>query len=150
MNQPQSELTKEMVDALQGKTLVLLQAVDPASLDIYSTALSWVYARDTQTIHFAIDYKSPFLQIVKQNPKVALHFIGLESAYRIAGQASILTEKAEDISIHLALVKVSVTEVRDIMFYGGKVVTDPAFVKTYKPSLIEKLDREVEQALQQY
>ncbi|SHE69179.1 Pyridoxamine 5'-phosphate oxidase [Seinonella peptonophila] len=147
MGKPLTELTPEMVDILQGKTVVLLQAVEPESQTIYSTALSWVYAIDQQTIRYAIDHKSQFIRILEENPNIVLHFIGCESVFRVAGKAKLRAAKAEDVSINLALIEVKVEEVRDIIFFGGKITTDPAFIKTYDEKLIEKLDREVGQAI---
>lgn len=43
--------------------------------------------------------------------------------------------------------EVQVEEVRDIIFYGGKVVTNPAFVKNYNADLAKKLDNEVKEAI---
>jgi len=143
-----TELSPAMIDYLQGKAIVFLQAIDPETESIYSTALSWVYATDSTTIHFAVDSKSKLIDIFQQQPQATLNFIGCESAYAISGKVAIKERKAEDVSIQLAILALQVEEVRDIIFYGGKIVTNPAFIKTYKQELIEKLDREVYQAIQ--
>ncbi len=142
-----TELSPAMVEYLQGKAIVFLQVVDPSTQSIYSSALSWVYATSKSTIHFAIDSKSKLIEIFEQQPKVTLNFIGCESAYAISGRVKLKERKAGDVSIHLAILEIKVEEVRDIIFYGGKVVSDPAFIKTYNQKLIEKLDREVYQAI---
>lgn len=147
MKKKATELSPALVNHLQGKSIVFLQAAEPESLSIYSTALSWVYATHPTSIYFAIDSKSAFLKILEQNPRVTLNTIGCETAYAIAGKAKVKEEKAEGISIHLALIEVEVEEVRDVMFFGGKVVTEPEFIKTYDQKLIDKLDREVHQAV---
>jgi|SRR5690606_38770675 len=142
-----SELTPAMVDYLQGKAIVFLQVFDPDHQSIYSTALSWVFATSPSKIHFAIDSKSRLIDIFEKHPQVTLNFIGCESAYAISGKVTLKDQKAEEVSIPLAILEVAIEEVRDVIFYGGKVVTNPAFIKTYKESLIEKLDREVHQAI---
>ena len=43
----------------------------------------------------------------------------------------------------LRVVTVEVESVEDVMFYGGKVTTEPQYEKTYKKELAEKLDSEV-------
>lgn len=147
MKKEASELSSSLVDHLQGKSIVFLQATDPESLSIYSTALSWVYAVHPTSIYFAIDSKSAFLKILEQNPQVTLNTIACETAYAINGKAKVKEKKAEGISIHLALIEVEVEAVRDVMFFGGKVVTEPEFIKTYDQKLIDKLDHEVSQAV---
>lgn len=142
-----SELSPAMVEYLQGKAIVFLQVVEPDTQSIYSTALSWVYATSTSTIHFAIDSKSKLIEIFEQQPQVTLNFIGCESAYAISGKVTLKERKANEVSIHLAILEMAVEEVRDVIFYGGKVVSNPEFIKTYKEKLIEKLDREVHQAI---
>lgn len=149
MKKPAIALTEAMVDHLQGKSLVFLQAVQPEDQSIYSTALSWVYATDQSTVYFAIDSKSKLIDILQQNPHVTLNLIVSESTYAISGKATLKERKAEGVSINLALLEIKVEEVREIMFFGGKVVTEPAFIKTYDQKLIDKLDREVSQAVRQ-
>lgn len=147
MAKVEHQLSAEMIDYLQGGTVVTLSAVEPTSKSIYSTALSWVYAIDAKTIRFAIDSKSDFITIIDSDPRVVLTFIGLESAYSVNGKAVVKIRKTEELTLKLALVEVEVEEVRDIMFYGGKITQDPAFVKTYNADLIVKLDNEVKGAL---
>jgi hypothetical protein len=147
MAKVEHELSTEMIGYLQGNTVVFLNAVEPTSKSIYSTALSWVYAFDAKTIRFAIDSKSEFVTIIENDPRVTLNFIGLESSFAISGQAAVKVRKAEDLTIKLALIEVTVEDVRDIMFYGGKITQDPAFTKTYNADLIKKLDDEVKGAL---
>lgn len=145
----ETQLTAEMVNYLQGNTVVFLSAVEPESRNIYTTALSWVYAVDEKTIRFAIDSKSDFIAIIDQDPRVVLNFFGLESSFSISGEAKVKVRKTEELTLKLALVEIEVKELRNIMFYGGKIVQDPAFVKTYNADLAKKLDTEVHEALLQ-
>ena len=46
-------------------------------------------------------------------------------------------------TMKLRVVTVEVESVEDVMFYGGKVTTEPQYEKTYKKELAEKLDSEV-------
>jgi len=143
MQKPTNELSQEMVDSLQGKTIVLLNLFDRDSGQAYTSALSWVYGVDRRTIRFAIDSKSDAIAMIDKDPRINLAFIGLESVYNISGKAAVKTRVTENISLKMAVVEVKVEEVRDIIFYGGKIVTDPAFIKTYKEELIVKLDNEI-------
>lgn len=147
MAKVEHQLTNEMVAYLQGGSVVLLNAVEPTSNNIYTTALSWVYAIDAKTIRFAIDSKSDFISIIESDPRVVLNFVGLESTYSVNGNATVKVKQTEGLTLKLALVEVEVQAVRDIMFYGGKITHDPAFTKTYNADLIVKLDNEVKGAL---
>jgi len=143
MGKPVEELSQEMVSLIQGSTIVLLNVVHKESERIYTTALSWVYAVNERKIRFAIDAKSEFVSILENEPNLVLTFIGLESVYSIVGKAAIRIRQTEGTTLKLAILEVDVQEVRDIIFYGGKVVTEPSFMKTYNAELVKKLDQEV-------
>lgn len=142
-----TELSAEMIEQLQGQNIVLLNVVNKETGDIYSTALSWVYAMDSGTIRFAIDSKSDFVRIVNEDPRVLLNFVCGETVYSVKGAADVKVARTEELTLKMALIEVQVQEIRDIIFYGGKIVTQPAFVKTYNADLIKKLDDEMKQAL---
>ncbi|WNC15131.1 hypothetical protein [Brevibacillus brevis] len=143
MGKPVEALSQDMVSLIQGSTIVLLNVVHRESERVYTTALSWVYAINERKIRFAIDAKSEFVSILERNPELVLAFIGLESVYSIVGKAAIKMRQTEGTTLKLAILEVDVQEVRDIIFYGGKVVTEPSFVKTYNAELAKKLDQEV-------
>lgn len=143
MGKPVEALSQDMVSLIQGSTIVLLNVVHRESERVYTTALSWVYAINERKIRFAIDAKSEFVSILERNPELVLAFIGLESVYSIVGKAAIKIRQTEGTTLKLAILEVDVQEVRDIIFYGGKVVTEPSFVKTYNAELAKKLDQEV-------
>lgn len=142
-----TELSSEMIQQLQGQNIVFLNVVDKASGDIYSTALSWVYALNPTAIRFAIDAKSDFVRIVQEDPRVLLNFVSQDTVLSVKGKGVVKVSKTEELTLKMALIEVQVDEIRDIMFYGGKIVTQPAFVKTYNADLIKKLDNEMKSAL---
>ncbi|WP_256846783.1 hypothetical protein [Paenibacillus sp. Pae108] len=147
MSKVLTELTPEMVDALQGNNIVLLNVVEKESGAIYSTALSWVYAVNATTIRFAIDAKSDFIKIIEQDPAVLLNFTAQESVFSLTGKASVKVAKTEGLTLKLALIEVQVEGIRDIIFYGGEITTKLEFVKTYNADLVKKLDTEVKEAI---
>ncbi|WP_134700744.1 hypothetical protein [Ammoniphilus sp. YIM 78166] len=140
-------LSQEMISLLQGKTLVLLQVFDSKHNKVISSAMSWVFATNENTVRFALDSKSYILGLLDDNPHVVLNVIGIESVFSISGMAKIKVRETEGLTLKLGLVDLDVEEVRDINFYGSKITQDPQFIKTYNEKLIEKLDREVENAL---
>lgn len=143
MGKPMNELAPEMISLMQGSTIVLLSTVHKQAEKVYTTALSWVYAVNEKTIRFAIDAKSEFVTILEHDPQLVLTVIGLGSVYAISGQARVSIRQTEGITLKLAVLEVAVEEVRDIIFYGGKVTTEPSFSKTYNAELAKKLDQEV-------
>ncbi|HEY1215659.1 MAG TPA: hypothetical protein VGE93_18660 [Bryobacteraceae bacterium] len=142
-----TELTPAMAEQLQGKSMVYLNVVNRETGDIYSTVLSWVYAVSPKAIRFAIDAKSDFVRILQQDPRLVLNFIAEETVFSVKGSAAVKVAQTEGLTLKMALLEVEAEEIRDIMFYGGKIVTQPAFVKTYKEDLIKKLDDEMRTAL---
>ncbi|MBP1157276.1 MULTISPECIES: hypothetical protein [unclassified Paenibacillus] len=147
MSKVLTELTPEIVEALQGQTIVLLNVVEKESGAIYSTALSWVFAVNASTVRFAIDAKSDFIKIIEQDPSVLMNFVAQESVFSLTGKASVKVAKTEELTLKLALLEVEVEGIRDIIFYGGKITTKPEFVKTYNADLAKKLDNEVKEAI---
>ena len=67
--------------------------------------------------------------------------IGAGSCFSIKGKGKVseIIEK----TIKVRVVSVEIESVEDVMFYGGKVTTEPAYEKTYNQSLAEKLDHEI-------
>lgn len=49
----------------------------------------------------------------------------------------------ENVPLKLALVKINVLEVRDVMFYGSKIIVEPQYDKTYDQEAAMRLDRQV-------
>ncbi|WP_126425435.1 pyridoxamine 5'-phosphate oxidase family protein [Brevibacillus marinus] len=147
MSKVENQLSPELVEKLQGQTVVYVSVVHPESRRIYTAALSWVFATGDKTIRFAVDSKSEMITILESDPNITLSFIGGESAYAVSGQASIKVRKTEGLTLKMALIEVAVQEVRNIMFYGGKIVQEPVFIKSYNADLAKKLDNEIKEAL---
>jgi hypothetical protein len=55
---------------------------------------------------------------------------------------SLVTLDAET-KLPQCVVTFEVETVENVMFYGGKVIVEPAYEKTYNPELAKKLDSEV-------
>ncbi|MEH7252555.1 hypothetical protein V7111_10565 [Neobacillus niacini] len=150
METVETALTEEMKEVLQGQTIVFCNAHHQEIGKVLSSALSWVFAVNDHTVRFAVDSKSKLLDIVKGNGEISLSFFVKGSVYSISGPASLITEKADNMMLKMAIVEVEVNEVRDITFYGAQITQEPQFIKTYKESLIKKLDYEVKEAVYSY
>ena len=146
-NQVEPKLIKALFDELQKERFVTLATVDHETGGPNVSAISWVLAKDEQTIYFAVDNRSRIIENIKSNEKAVINLIANESTYSISGEASVKQEKLEDVPLKLALVEIKVREVRDVMFYGSKIVTEPQYDKTYDKDAAARLDKQVMDAM---
>ena len=148
VNQVEPCLTQQLFDYLQKERFVLLSTVDFETGGPNVSALSWVLAKNEQTIVFAVDNRSRIIKNINHNNKVVINVIVEESSYSISGDASIQEEKINGIQLPLALIKLNINEVRDVMFYGSKITIQPEYDKTYDLEAASRLDHQVMDAMQ--
>ncbi|MCD8502634.1 MAG: pyridoxamine 5'-phosphate oxidase family protein [Bacillaceae bacterium] len=146
--QVEQMLTEDLYLLLQKERFVTIATVDHETKGPNINAISWVYAPDRQTIRFAVDSRSRIVHNIKGNPAIVLNLIGNGSAFAINGNAILKEEKLNDVPLKLSLIEIVVKEVRDVMFYGSKIVEGPTYEKTYDAQAAEKLDSQVMGALQ--
>jgi uncharacterized pyridoxamine 5'-phosphate oxidase family protein len=132
---------------LQKERFVTLATVDYESGAPNVNAISWILAKDEETIYFAIDNKSRIIQNITHNHKVVINLIANESTYSIQGEASLKEERLQDVPLKLALIEIRIQEVRDVMFYGSKITTEPQYDKTYDKNAAARLDKQVMDAM---
>jgi hypothetical protein len=147
MKTVESTLNHEMEELLQGQSLVFCHTYSKSLGKVISTALSWVFAIDNKTVRFAVDCKSKIVEAIHDQSEITLSFIGDESVYSLSGRSKVRVEKTEDMTLKMAIIEVEVEDLRDITFYGAQITQKPQFIKTYKESLIKKLDNEVKEAV---
>jgi uncharacterized pyridoxamine 5'-phosphate oxidase family protein len=146
-NQVEPKLIKPLFDELQKERFVTLATVDFETGGPNVSAISWVLAKDESTIYFAVDNRSRILENIKKNHLAVINLIANESTYSIQGEAAIKEERLQDVPLKLALVEISIKEVRDVMFYGSKIVAEPQYDKTYDKAAAERLDKQVMEAM---
>jgi hypothetical protein len=147
VNQVEPSLTQRLYDYLQQERFVLLSTVDFETEGPNVSALSWVLAKDKQTIVFAVDNRSRIIHNINKNNKIAINVIVEESSYSISGNASMQQERINGIPLPIALIQLNIKEVRDVMFYGSKITTQPEYDKTYDLEAAARLDRQVMDAM---
>jgi Pyridoxamine 5'-phosphate oxidase len=148
VNQVEPCLTQQLFDYLQKERFVLLSTIDFETGGPNVSALSWVLAKNKQTIVFAVDNRSRIIQNINHNNKAVINVIVEEASYSISGDASIQEEKMNGIQLPLALIKLNIKEVRDVMFYGSKITIQPEYDKTYDLEAASRLDHQVMDAMQ--
>ncbi|WP_096189270.1 pyridoxamine 5'-phosphate oxidase family protein [Evansella halocellulosilytica] len=146
-NQVETELTDELLPLLRQERYVTIATVDHENGGPNVNAISWVYGHDSKSVRFSVDNRSRIVENIRKEPRVTLTVIGAGSTYAIAGEAKIIHEKIEGVPLKLALVEISVAEVRDVMFYGARITTEPKYEKTYDKDAADKLDRQVMAAI---
>jgi uncharacterized pyridoxamine 5'-phosphate oxidase family protein len=146
-NQVENKLIKPLFDELQKERFVTISTVDFETGGPSVNAISWILAKSEKVIYFAIDNRSRIIQNINQNHKVVINIIANESTYSIQGVATVKQEKLNDVPLKLALVEMMIEEVRDVMFYGSKIVSDPQYDKTYDREAAISLDKQVIEAM---
>ncbi|UOE92982.1 pyridoxamine 5'-phosphate oxidase family protein [Alkalihalobacillus sp. LMS39] len=146
-NQVETKLTDELLPLLQSERLVTIATVDNETGSPNVSAISWVFAPDNETVRFAVDNRSRIVENIAKHAGVVLNFIGNGSTYSVAGDANVKVEKMEGVPLKLALVEITVKEVRDAMFYGSKISQEPKYEKTYDAEAAAKLDKQVMEAM---
>ncbi|QHE61163.1 pyridoxamine 5'-phosphate oxidase family protein [Rossellomorea vietnamensis] len=146
-NQVEPGLIPALFDELQSERFVTLATVDHETGGPNVSAISWVFAKDEQTLLFAVDQRSRIVENIKGNPLVVVNLIANESTYSIGGKASVHQEKLSGVPLKLTLFQLVINEVRDVMFYGSKISTEPVYEKTYDKTAADRLDRQVIEAM---
>ncbi|MFA9557313.1 pyridoxamine 5'-phosphate oxidase family protein [Evansella sp. AB-rgal1] len=146
-NQVETKLTEELLPLLRKEHYVTIATVDHETGGPNVNAISWVYAMDESKIRFSVDNRSRIVENIKKEPLVTLTLIGAGSTYGITGKTSVLSEKLDDVPLKLALLEIDVAEVRDVMFYGARITTEPKYEKTYDKDAAAKLDKQVMDAM---
>jgi uncharacterized pyridoxamine 5'-phosphate oxidase family protein len=146
-NQVEPKLIKALYDELQKERFVTLATVDFESGGPNVSSISWILAKNEETVYFAVDNRSRIIQNIKHNSNVVINLIANESTYSISGVASLKEEKLNEVPLKLALVEVKIKEVRDVMFYGSKITVEPQYDKTYDKDAAARLDKQVMDAM---
>lgn len=102
-----------------------------------------MYAVSKTSIRFAVDRRSRIVENIRHSTGVVLTIMANESVFSISGAGEILTDRMESIPLKLTVIEVNVKEVRDVMFYGAKLATEPTYEKTYDLPGSKKLDNQV-------
>ncbi|WP_048602607.1 pyridoxamine 5'-phosphate oxidase family protein [Rubeoparvulum massiliense] len=142
-NQIVNELSADLITSLQAERMVLLSTVDFEHGTPSMSAISWVRAVDAQRIRFAVSQQSRIVTNIKQDPNIVLTLFAQATVYAIEAKATILEDGMQDVPIKLTCIEARVDAVRDVMFYGAKLTTEPQYEKTYPAAQAIKLDNQV-------
>jgi len=147
VNAPTTGMSKDLVGFLQEPRPVLITTLDAETNWPTNNLISWLIAKDESTIRLASDHDGRLIENVRADNRVLVTVMAGGACHAIEGEATVIKDKIEGLELALGCVEVQVRAVRDVMFYGGKLVAEPKFGVTYDPSLKESLDSSVLQSL---
>ncbi len=142
-NSIEKELSPVLFEDCNKEKIVLLSTISSEKSIPVMNAISWFIALDEKTIRFAIDQRSLVVSNVETNRTVSFSLFSNETVYNILGDAKVLTKQMSSIPLKLACIEVNINEVKNILFYGSKIITEPQYTKTYDERAAKKLDEAV-------
>ncbi|QPC46208.1 pyridoxamine 5'-phosphate oxidase family protein [Mangrovibacillus cuniculi] len=148
MREVQEQLHPLLYEHLQKERYVTISTVDVTGVP-HVTAISWLVALSENRLAFAIDARSRLVQNIAKLPNAVVTVIFDGTTYAISGKVKIEQNQLDGIPIPLVKCVLEVTEVRDIMFYGSSMSSEPTFTKTYDAKKAEAIDSLVWNALRQ-
>lgn len=113
----------------------------------YLAFVSWLIAKDENTIRVALSKNSKSVENVKTNPNVAISVFGPEIASTIYGKAEIVKDAIEDIPFPVSVLEVKVESVVDNLFPGATIKGTIPFEHTGNIQKALELDEKVLKAL---
>lgn len=107
-----SEMPQHLVQFLLGGQTCVVATVDEQGAP-NTTLMTWVVARNPQTLAVAVDSRSRSMKNLRQNAKVAIEVLGDDLCYGIRGTAVVEKEAMASAPFPCALIAVKVEDVRD-------------------------------------
>lgn len=107
-----AEMPPHLVQFLLGGTTCVVATVDEQGLP-QTTLMTWVVARNPQTLTIAVDTRSRALRAVRANGRIAVEVLGDDLCFGLRGTALVEKELMQSAPFPCALVAVKVEEVRD-------------------------------------
>jgi Pyridoxamine 5'-phosphate oxidase len=115
------EMPPNLVQFLLGGQTCVVATVDEHGRPM-TTLMTWVVARNPQTVTLAVDTRGKSLRNMRAHPQVAVEVLGDDLCYGLRGVAVIEKEQMQSAPFPCALVAVRVEEVRDHGAAGVKFV----------------------------
>lgn len=107
-----AEMPPHLVQFLIGGTTCVVATVDEQGLP-QTTLMTWVVARNPQTLTIAVDTRSRALRALRANGKIAVEVLGDDLCYGLRGTALVEKELMQSAPFPCALVAVKLEDVRD-------------------------------------
>ncbi len=115
------QMPPHLVQFLLGGETCVVATVDEQGWP-QTTLMTWVVARNPQTLTIAVDNRGRSMRNLRGNPKVAVEVLGDDLCYGLRGTAVVEKEAMASSPFPCALVSVKIEEVRDHGAAGVKFV----------------------------
>jgi flavin reductase (DIM6/NTAB) family NADH-FMN oxidoreductase RutF len=109
---PPAEMPPHLVQFLMGGKTCVIATVDEHGLP-QTTLMTWVVARNPQTLTIAVDTRSRALRALRANGKIAVEVLGDDLCYGLRGTALVEKELMQSAPFPCALVAVKLEDLRD-------------------------------------
>ena len=133
-----AEMPPHLVQFLLGGQTCVVATVDDHGRPM-TTLMTWVVARNPQTLAVAVDTRGKALRNIRHNPHVAIEVLGDDLCYGLRGTAIVEKDKMESAPFPCALVAVRIEDVRDHGAAGVKFI-GPSY--SYHPGKEHRADFE--------
>ncbi len=137
------ELSAELVEYLQGPQLVLVTTVDAETKWPSNNLITWVLAPDQKRVRLVADSKGRILNNIRADDRVLLTVMVGGACYTLEGNAQVVAENLDGISLKLGCAEVALRAVRDVTFWGGRITAPAQYDVSYDKGLKERLDSSV-------
>lgn len=107
-----AEMPPHLVQFLLGGQTCVVATVDESGLP-QTTLMTWVVARNPQTITIAVDTRSRALRNLRHNGRLAVEVLGDDLCFGLRGTAVVEKETLQSAPFPCALVAVKIEDVRD-------------------------------------
>jgi hypothetical protein len=107
-----ADMPPHLVQFLMGGKTCVVATVDEQGLP-QTTLMTWVVARNPQTLTMAVDTRSRALRALRANGRIAIEVLGDDLCYGLRGTALVEKELMQSAPFPCALVAVKVDDVRD-------------------------------------
>ena len=107
-----AEMPPHLVQFLLGGKTCVVATVDEQGLP-QTTLMTWVVARNPQTLTIAVDTRSRALRALRANGRIAVEVLGDDLCYGLRGMALVEKELMQSAPFPCALVAVKLEEVRN-------------------------------------
>jgi hypothetical protein len=118
---PPGQMPGELVRFLLGGQTCVVATIDDGKGPM-TTLMTWVVARDPQTLTIAVDQRGRALANLRKNPQVAVEVLGDDLCFGLRGRAVVEKESMSSAPFPCALVALHLEECRDHGAAGVKFV----------------------------
>jgi hypothetical protein len=115
------EMPPHLVQFLLGGQTCVVATVDDEGRPM-TTLMTWVVARNPQTLSLAVDTRGKALGNIRKNPQIAIEVLGDDLCFGLRGVGVIEKEQMQSAPFPCALVAVRLEEVRDHGAAGVKFI----------------------------